>query len=220
MKRLTGNNTDRDIHKDIIEKCRTGNTSAQYELYRLYSKAMFNTSYRMMHNKELAEDMLQEAFSQAFMSLHTFRYESTFGTWLKRILVNTCINELKRRKVELILMNDLLQIYPEHVEDEEPGSSLSVADVKNAMESLPAGSRTIFSLYLLEGYDHQEISEILDISESASRSQYSRAKDKIRKILSAGKDELRSDMAFHHEKIPFTTGHSQLTTNNTALQYI
>lgn len=207
-------------HSDLIEACKKGSSKAQHQLYKLYSKAMFNTSYRMMHNRELAEDMLQEAFCQAFMSLHTFRYESTFGTWLKRILVNTCINELKRRKVELILMNDLLQIYPEHVEDEEPGSSLSVADVKNAMESLPAGSRTIFSLYLLEGYDHQEISEILDISESASRSQYSRAKDKIRKILSAGKDELRSDMAFHHEKTPFTTGQSQFTTNNVALQHI
>ena len=214
------NNREREVHKDLIEECKKGNPKAQLQLYELYSRAMLNTSYRIMHNRELAEDMLQEAFSQAFMSLHTFRYESSFGSWLKSILINNCINELKKRKVELIYTNDLQQVYPVHDEDEEYEKSLNVKDVKKAMESLPAGSRTIFSLYLLEGYDHQEIAQILNISESASRSQYSRAKTKIRKTLTARKDELKSEWAFHHRKTPFAPGISQLTTNNVALQHI
>lgn len=206
-------------HTDLIEACKKGSSKAQHQLYKLYSRAMFNTSYRMMHDKEIAEDMLQEAFCQAFMSINTFRYESSFGSWLKRILINNCINELKRRKLELVYMNDLQQIYPDHHDSHEDESSYTVEDVKKAMEDLPQGSRTIFSLYLFEGYDHQEIAQILNIRESASRSQYSRAKSKIRDILRNGKDEIKSNPAFQHRKVPFTIGQSQFARTNAVMQH-
>lgn len=156
---------------------------------------MLNTSYRIMRNTETAEDMLQEAFLQAFMTLSSFRYDSSFGSWLKRIVINTCINELKRRKVELVLMDDLQVIYPDHIEGDDE-FSYSVKDVTTAMEKLPSGARTIFSLYLLEGYDHQEIAQILSISISASKSQYSRAKSSIRKTLSSKYTKTSSGSVF------------------------
>lgn len=207
-------------HTELIQECKKGNRKAQHKLYDLYSKAMFNTSYRMMHNKELAEDMLQEAFCQAFMSINTFRYESTFGSWLKRILINHCINEIKRRKVELVFMDDLQKIFPDQGDIEDLESGINLEDVKKAMEDLPTGARTVFSLYLLEGYDHEEISEILNISKSAAKSQYSRAKSKIRKILNNGGAELMSSPSTHHKKVPFTTVLSQFATNKAVLQHI
>jgi len=172
-----------DIHRDVIESCILGDVRAQYQLYSLYAKAMYNICYRMTGNREEAEDMLQEAFSYAFSKLRSFRFESSFGAWLKRIVVNTCINHLKKRKVELV--------YPDTQNEPEPEEDfvdygeirLKVEEVKKAVEQLPEGYRVIFSLYLLEGYDHGEISEILGISESTSKSQYLRAKLKIKEIL-------------------------------------
>jgi RNA polymerase sigma-70 factor (ECF subfamily) len=171
-----------DIHKEIITLCRAGNSKAQYELYQLYAKAMYNICYRMMNNREEAEDMLQETFSEAFRNLELYRYESTFGAWIKRITINHCINALKRRKADLIPVESLPDSASENDDDEEtPG--LSVATVQKAMEELPEGYRVVFSLYALEGYDHAEISQIMGISEATSKSQYSRARQKLRKII-------------------------------------
>ncbi len=174
-----------DIHKDIIEKSKKGNSQAQYKLYQLYAKAMYNTCYRMMNSEMEAEDMLQEAFTEAFMKLDSFRYDSTFGAWLKRIVINKCINELKRRKADLTLEEDM-SMYNERKEETEVIAELSVKDVKRAMQDLPDGSRVIFSLYLLEGYDHREIAQILNVSESNSKSQYMRARRRVKEILEGG----------------------------------
>jgi RNA polymerase sigma-70 factor (ECF subfamily) len=174
-----------DIHKEIIEKSKKGSSKAQYKLYQLYAKAMYNTCYRMMNSQTEAEDMLQEAFTEAFMKLHTFRYDSTFGAWLKRIVVNKCINEIKRRKADLNFVEDI-QVFGERKEEEDVSAGLNVKDIKKAMEQLPEGSRMIFSLYLLEGYDHREIAQILNVSESNSKSQYMRAKRKVKEILEGG----------------------------------
>ena len=174
-----------EVHKDIIEKCKLGNAQAQYRLYNQYARAMYNICLRMMNSREEAEDMLQESFSDAFGKLHTFRYESTFGAWLKRIVINKCINEINRRKVDLDYFDDMYYFEGEqndgHHRDYE--QMLNVQNIKKAMEHLPKGSRMIFSLYLLEGYDHVEISEILKISESNSKSQYMRARRKIKEVL-------------------------------------
>jgi RNA polymerase sigma-70 factor (ECF subfamily) len=172
-----------ELNRDIIEKSQRGNRKAQYELYRLYSHAMFNICMRMMNNREEAEDMLQEAFSEAFRRLDSFRYDSTFGAWLKRIMVNRCINEIKRKKANLEFFEDMTPFDDKEQENMEYEKGLSVERVKKAMEQLPKGSRMIFSLYLLEGYDHQEISQILEISESNSKTQYMRAKQRMREIL-------------------------------------
>ena len=173
-----------DIHRDVIESCKKGDVRAQYQLYSLYSKAMYNICYRITNRQEEAEDMLQESFSYAFSRLGSFRYESSFGAWLKRIVVNTCINHLKKRKVDLV--------YTEQQNDPLPDDDLvdyeeikfKVDNVMKAIEKLPEGYRIVFSLYLLEGYDHKEIAEILGVSESTSKSQFLRAKQKIKLMLS------------------------------------
>jgi RNA polymerase sigma factor (sigma-70 family) len=169
------------IHRDIIEACMKNNTKAKYELYRLYSRAMFNICYRLTGNREDAEDMLQEAFTQAFAKLDSFRFESAFGAWLKRIVVNTCINGIKKKKPDLAYFDELTRF---HIIDEEPEDmEYNTRSIVNAMEKLPQGGRMIFSLYLLEGYDHEEISQILNISESTSKTQFMRAKNRIIQIL-------------------------------------
>jgi RNA polymerase sigma-70 factor (ECF subfamily) len=172
-----------DISRDIIEKSRKGNRQAQYQLYKMYSRAMFNICYRMMNDRSDAEDMLQESFSEAFRRLDSFRFESTFGAWLKMIVINKCINEIKRKKAQLEFFDDMSPFEDEEDLTEAQESGLSPELVKKAMNELPKGSRMIFSLYLLEGYDHQEISQILNISESNSKTQYMRAKQRIKEIL-------------------------------------
>lgn len=172
-----------DIHKSLIESSKAGDTRAQYELYQRYARAMFNICNRMMNHKEEAEDMLQESFTVAFKRLHSFRYDSTFGAWLKRIVVNHCINELKRKKAALVLTDDMETHDVSEEKEEVLDGTLDVQVVKEAMHELPEGYRVIFSLYLLEGYDHNEIAEILNITVSTSKSQYHRAKQKIKSII-------------------------------------
>jgi RNA polymerase sigma factor (sigma-70 family) len=169
-----------EIHKDIIEQCKAGNPRAQQKLYHLYAKAMYNLCYRMMNNREEAEDQLQESFTEAFMRLQGFRFESAFGAWLKRITVNKCINALKKRKADLVPVIDLPE---KQAEEEEVMVGLNVEHVRKALEKLPEGYRVIFSLYLLEGYDHVEISQIMGISEETSKSQYSRARQRMKEII-------------------------------------
>ena len=186
---LTLNNTNRkteveqaDISRDIIERSKKGSRQAQYQLYKMYSRAMFNICYRMMNDREDAEDMLQESFTEAFLKLDTFRFESAFGAWLKRITINKCINAIKKRRVNLTVEEHIPDAPAELNPNEEiPG--LSVEKVRKAMAQLPDGYRMVFSLYLLEGYDHAEISQIMGISEATSKSQYSRAKKRIKEII-------------------------------------
>ncbi len=171
-----------EIHQQLIDLSKAGNTRAQHQLYDLYAKAMFNICYRMMNNREDAEDMLQESFAEAFLSISTFRAESTFGAWLKRITVNKCINALKRRRPELVT-GDFLPERPETEDPEVDMRGLTVERVQQAMEQLPPGYRIVFSLYLLEGYDHGEIAQILNITEATSKSQYLRARKRIKEII-------------------------------------
>lgn len=177
---LTGVKTD--IHRDLIELSKVGDSAAQHRLYSLYAKAMFNIAMRMMNNREEAEDMLQDAFVDAFTRLSGFRYESSFGSWLKRIVINKCLNELKRKKTDLQFFDDM-SVFDEPQEKDSFVAGISAERVRKAMDQLPGGARMIFSLYLLEGYDHVEIAQILQVSESNSKSQYMRAKRKIKEIL-------------------------------------
>jgi RNA polymerase sigma-70 factor (ECF subfamily) len=141
---------------------------------------MYNIAYRMLNNREDAEDMLQETFVDCFRNLNSFRFESTFGAWLKRILINKCINHLQKKKVDLMLTDEL----PNKAYDEEEETDYDISGIIKGIEKLPDGYRVILTLYLLEGYDHSEIAQILGITESTSKSQYSRAKDKLRSQLS------------------------------------
>lgn len=144
---------------------------------------MFNVGYRITKSEEDAEDVLQEAFISAFRNLDNYRGDATFGAWLKRIVVNKAINALNKRKHELIPDGDEQWDVAEEDNVTEYREDLTVERVKKAIEKLPDGYRTVLSLYLLEGYDHQEIGEILGISESTSKSQLNRAKAKLKEIL-------------------------------------
>ena len=175
------------IHQDLIADSISGSNKARYQLYQLYSKAMFNVCFRMMNNREDAEDMLQEAFVQAFMKLDTFRNESGFGTWLKTITIHTCLNALNKRKLDLYYMDDVYRL--EKPEDEPEEALFTTQDVLDAMSQLPEGGRIVFSLYLMEGYDHGEIAQILNITESTSKSQYMRAKRKVYEIMKQTKSK-------------------------------
>lgn len=174
------NNLNVYIHASLIEECREGKSKAQFRLYNQYSKAMYNLAYRILNNREDAEDMLQEAFVECFRNIGSFRFESTFGAWLKKIVVNKCINQLRKRKIDLTLCETL----PVIIYEEEEEITYDTGKIFKGIEMLPDGYRIILTLYLLEGYDHTEISQILGISESTSKSQYSRAKEKLRNILS------------------------------------
>lgn len=168
-------------NKDLIDQCINGHAGAQYELYNKYSKAMFSICCRMMRDTSEAEDMLQTSFMDVFRNLDKYRYESTLGSWIKRIVINNCVSELKRRR---IYFQEIEENHQERHDSEEVlDCVLSVDMVKSAIKKLPVGYRTVFSLYLLEGYDHREIGQILSISEATSKSQYSRAKKKMRDLL-------------------------------------
>lgn len=178
-----------DIHREIIELSKTGNPKAQFQLYKLYSKAMFNICVRMLNSIEEAEDLLQESFTDAFMKLNSFRYESSFGAWLKRIVINKCINAINRKKVDLVFPDQPVEPDTRDEDVDYRGIDMDVQRIHHAVGKLPDGYRVIFSLYALEGYDHGEISQIMNISESTSKSQYLRAKQKIKELLKNNDDE-------------------------------
>jgi RNA polymerase sigma factor (sigma-70 family) len=173
-----------DKHYDLVVECKRGSKKACFELYRLYSKAMLNIAFRIVGSVAEAEDVLQEAFLDAFNRIKDFRQETTFGLWLKQIVVHRAINLLRKRKLDLVALDDehTDSIAEEEVEDDEE-VQYKVVQVKDAMKELPDGYRVVLSLYLLEGYDHEEIGEILDISENTSRTQFLRAKRKLNEIL-------------------------------------
>ncbi|QSE99376.1 RNA polymerase sigma factor [Fulvivirga lutea] len=142
---------------------------------------MYNACFRIVRNSGDAEDVLQDAFVSAFKNLKSFKGDSSFGAWLKRIVINKSLNFLKKRSIDVTPMDELPEVKEEN--EETFYGDLSVERIKDAVEKLPEGYRLVFSLYLLEGYDHGEIGEILGISESTSKSQFNRSKKKIRELL-------------------------------------
>ena len=155
---------------DIIEQCKQNNRKAQLQLYNQYCNGMYIVAKRFLKDTADAEDVVQEAFIKAFTKLHQYKAEVTFGAWLKRIVVNKSIDFLK--------VVDTPKDDKWLVED-----TITIDDVKVAINELPEKYQYVVMLYLIEGYDHQEISEILDISEVASRTQLSRGKVKLQKLL-------------------------------------
>lgn len=170
------------LHREVVESCKKGDRQAQFELYRLYSKAMYNVCLRMVKYEHDAEDVLQSAFIDIFGKLESFRFESSIGAWIKRIVINNCINFLKKKKLTFDELNDQLLQRPDD-SGASPEPIFSVETIHKAIGELPEGYRVVFSLYTLEGYDHEEISGILGISEQTSKSQYSRAKARLRELL-------------------------------------
>jgi len=177
----------RNIHQDLIDGCKNGDQKAQFQIYKLYYKAMFNTSLRIVSDTMEAEDIMQEAFLSAFEKIETYSGTVSFGAWLKKIVINRSLDVVSRQKA---IFEDIDTHY-ELQEDtnDTPELQEKMNEVKSAINDLPDGYRIILSLYLLEGYDHDEIAEILNISSSTSRSQLSRAKQKLLNELKNGKEK-------------------------------
>jgi len=170
-----------NLHDELIEKCKQGKTAAQLEIYKLYYKAMFNSAIRIVNNRFDAEDIMQEAFLKAFQKIDSYRAEVSFGAWLKKIVINQSLDFLRKRKIEFIAIDDSIEFELADTTDDkmEFDDNQTFNLVLNQIQLLPEKYKIVISLYLLEGYDHDEISEILNITSSTSRSQLLRAKRKL-----------------------------------------
>jgi len=171
----------RNLHQDLLDGCKLGDQKAQFQIYKLYYKAMYNTSLRIVNDTMEAEDIMQESFLSAFEKIETYSGTVSFGAWLKKIVINRSLDALGKRKAVFEDIESHAGLRDESSDDMIKYEELDVKveEVKEAIERLPDGYRVILSLYLLEGYDHDEIAEILSISSSTSRSQLSRAKQKL-----------------------------------------
>lgn len=173
-----------NIHQDIIDRCKSGEQKAQFQLYKLYYKAMYNTCLRIVNDTLEAEDIMQVAFLKAFDKISFYKGEVSFGAWLKKIVVNHALDELRKRKLDTKSIEDsVYEIKDEESFDNTKEVILKLEEVKKGISKLPDGYRIVISLYLIEGYDHDEISGILNISSSTSRSQFARAKKKLIECL-------------------------------------
>lgn len=163
---------------ELLEQCRRGSSKAQFELYAQYSRAMYNVSLRMLSDTMEAENAMQDAFLKAFSNIASFRNDATFGAWLKRIVVNTCIDYLKRRKIHLVPIDgcNVAEMIPDESEEVVP---TSVDEVKRAMQQLPDTYRLVLNLHLLDGYDYPEIAEMMGTTQSNVRTLHCRAKQKL-----------------------------------------
>lgn len=179
------------IHQDLIDRCRVGDRLAQREIYRLYYRAMYNTCYRMLANAIEAEDIMQESFLAAFLRIHTYKGETSFGAWLKRIVINKSIDALRSRKV---IFEEISEKISNQEADENcdiewnESTTKGVERIKKAVATLPEGFRVVLTLFLFEGYDHEEIAMILNIGESTSRSQLARARKKLIEYLKSTRE--------------------------------
>ena len=170
---------------DIIEDCKRNNRRAQLKLYNQYCDGMYIVAKRFVKDSFEAEDVVQEAFIKAFSKLHQYKAEVTFGSWLKRIVINKCIDSLKSKRQFMLELDEVhLKVVDSPYEDEWlVDDAITLEDVKKAISNLPEKYKYVVMLFLIEGYDHQEISQILNISEVASRTQLSRGKVKLRDLL-------------------------------------
>jgi len=179
----------RNLHQDLLDGCKEGDQKAQFQIYKLYYKAMYNTSLRIVNDTMEAEDIMQESFLSAFEKIDTYSGTVSFGAWLKKIVINRSLDALSRRKAIFEDIESHTGISDESTDDTSRYEEIDskIGEVKDAIDKLPDGYRVILSLYLLEGYDHDEIAEILKISSSTSRSQLSRARQKLINVLKNGK---------------------------------
>ncbi len=171
----------------LVQQCIEGDVSAYRQIYDRYARAMYNTSLRITGNSADAEDILQESFIDAFEQLQSFEGRSTFGAWLKQIVVYKSIGLLRKKR---IIFTELIIEAEDLAEEDSAGENeidYTVAAIKEAIAGLPDGYRAVLSLYLVEGYDHDEISEILSISHSTVRTQYIRGKQKLLQLLTKAK---------------------------------
>lgn len=170
------------LQVNLINKCKQNDSKAQLELYDKYCHAMYRTAYNFVKQQDVAEDMMQEAFIKAFQKIENFDGEVSFGSWLKRIVINQCLDWIKKRKLRIVFIDhEKVQIADE--DDWNVENVVTVNQIHKTIEELPDKYKIVLKLFLLEGYDHQEISQILNITEVSSRSQLFRGKNKLKELL-------------------------------------
>ena len=181
------------FQSEIIEKCMQNNRLAQMQLYNQYCDGMYIVAKRFVKAEAEAEDVVQEAFIKAFSKLHQYKAEVTFGAWLKRIVVNKCIDVLKSNKERLVELDEVHLKVVDTSENDKwlVDDTMTLNEIKDAIGNLPDKYKYVVMLFFIEGYDHQEISEILNISQVASRTQLSRGKQMLQKLLIHMKDGTR-----------------------------
>ncbi len=171
-----------NIHQNLIYRCRERDRGAQFEIYGLYYKAMFNTSLRIVKDPGEAEDIMQDSFLSAFEKIETYSGTVSFGAWLKKIVINRSLDSLKKRRLSFEILDE--KVIPDTDDINDPDDfGDRVEEIREAIMKLPDGFRIVLTLYLLEGYDHEEIGQILNISSSTSRSQFTRARQKLVELL-------------------------------------
>ncbi|CAL2065555.1 sigma-70 family RNA polymerase sigma factor [Tenacibaculum sp. 190524A05c] len=172
----------KQLHHKLIKECKNQNAKAQLQLYKTYAKGMLLVANRYMKDIHLAEDVMQDAFIKAFKNIESYKEEVSFGAWLKRIVINQSIDELKKNKLAMVSINEeVLNVVDDgnwEVDDEVTSEM-----VINTINQLKDKYRLVLTLYLIEGYDHSEISQILGITEVTSRTHLMRGKKLVKEQL-------------------------------------
>lgn len=168
----------------LLELCKKGNTNAQFTVYKQYYKAMYNTAIRIVNDSFEAEDIMQESFLAAFTKLDSFSGTVSFGAWLKKIVINTSITALKKNKRIETKPLENLNLSENEVNDVEDYDALSAKELLQKINELKTNYKVSLTLHFIEGYDYEEIAQIMDISYENSRTTISRAKNKLKQLLS------------------------------------
>ena len=167
---------------DVVERCKVNDRKAQMQLYEQYCEGMFRVAMRYVKNVDEAEDMVQESFIKVFGRIHQFKGEVTFGAWLKRIVINKCIDSLKAQKKKMVELDESYL----HISEEEDwtvADGISIEEVKGAIEKLPEKYRYVVMMFLIEGFDHKEIAQVLQLTETTSRTRLLRGKSYLKELL-------------------------------------
>lgn len=182
---MKSNTAEKIAHAELIEGCRMNDRQAQEKIYDLYSHAMYNTSLRIVNDTAEAEDIMQESFIEAFEKIRFFKGEGSFGSWLRRIVINNSINQLRKKRPVGSLEEEKTEIPDNSEEDKNYSENLfcRLEEIRNGITKLPENYKIVLSLYLLEGYDHEEIAGILKTSYGNVRTRFSRAKQKLLHII-------------------------------------
>ncbi|MFV1447613.1 RNA polymerase sigma factor [Maribacter sp. HS] len=170
------------FQSNVVEKCKANDRAAQLQLYRKYCDGMFVVANRFVKNADDAEDVLQESFIKAFQKIHQYKGEVTFGAWLKRIVVNKSIDFLKSKKDKVSIDEQDMQVVAED-DNWNVSAAISIDEVRLAIDQLQEKYKYVVLMFLVEGYDHQEIAEVLNISSSACRTRLSRGKNQLKELL-------------------------------------
>lgn len=174
----------KQIHQPVIDACKNNDAKAQIQLYDLYCDAMYTVALRYVKDSFIAEDVMQEAFIKAFKNIDSYKDGVAFGAWLKRIVINQSIDYLKKKKLELVSINEEITTVADD-DNWSVASTISYQDIVNCIQQLKEKYRVVLTLFLLEGYDHGEISQILGISEVSSRTHLLRGKRQVQEQLKA-----------------------------------